>query len=131
MAIPFVNYLRLGDEPHLVASECTACGARYFDRRNACASCYKREFRDVDIEREGTLISFSIVEVAAPGVEVPFVPAVVDCGGTLVRGNLVNIEPDPGQVHTGMKVQLTTWSEGEDDVGIEAINYGFEPSEVS
>ena len=37
--VPLVDYLVLGDSPHLVASECVACGARYFDRRNACASC--------------------------------------------------------------------------------------------
>jgi uncharacterized OB-fold protein len=36
--IPLVGYLMLDDgEPHLVASECTMCGARFFDRRNACA----------------------------------------------------------------------------------------------
>ena len=35
--IPLVDYLVLGDEPHLVANECTSCGARFFDRRNACA----------------------------------------------------------------------------------------------
>ena len=37
--IPLVDYLALGDEPHLVAHQCTSCGARFFDRRNACASC--------------------------------------------------------------------------------------------
>ena len=30
--IPLVNYLVLGDKPHLVANECASCGARYFDR---------------------------------------------------------------------------------------------------
>ena len=38
-AVPIVDYLVLGDDPHLVAKECTGCGARFFDRRNACASC--------------------------------------------------------------------------------------------
>jgi len=34
--IPFVDYLVLDDgDPHLVANECTGCGARFFDRRNA------------------------------------------------------------------------------------------------
>ena len=33
--IPLVDYLVLGDRPHLVANQCTACGARFFDRRNA------------------------------------------------------------------------------------------------
>ena len=43
--ISLVDYLVLGDEPHLVANECTACGARFFDRRNACAECSGTEFR--------------------------------------------------------------------------------------
>ena len=33
--LPIVDYLKLGDDPHLLANECTTCGARYFDRRNA------------------------------------------------------------------------------------------------
>ncbi|GAC1478084.1 MAG: hypothetical protein NVS1B12_14140 [Acidimicrobiales bacterium] len=36
--IPMVDYLVLGDDPHLVTNECTACGARLFDRRIACAA---------------------------------------------------------------------------------------------
>jgi uncharacterized OB-fold protein len=47
--IPFVEYLRLGDAPHLVAHECTSCGARYLDRRNACAACFATSFTDVDV----------------------------------------------------------------------------------
>ena len=47
--IPLVDYLVLGDDPHLVANECTACGARFFDRRNACASCGGTEFATVDV----------------------------------------------------------------------------------
>ena len=40
--IPLVDYLMLGDEPHLVANECTGCGARYFDRRNAWVEGFLR-----------------------------------------------------------------------------------------
>ncbi len=35
--MPLVDYLVLEPEPHLVANECTSCGARFFDRRNAGA----------------------------------------------------------------------------------------------
>ena len=125
--IPFVDYLVLEPEPHLVAHECTSCGARYFDRRNACASCFGTEFADVDVATEGIVRSFTIVTFAAPGVEVPFVAAVVDCDGTSVRGNIVNCPPDPEHVSLGMKVRLTTTSMGPDDHGVEAVNYGFEP----
>ena len=50
--VPLVDYLVLDGEPHLVAHECTACGARYFDRRNACASCFGTDFRKADVPTE-------------------------------------------------------------------------------
>ena len=126
--IPFVNYLVLGDAPHLVANECTACGARFFDRRNACAGCSGTEFKSADIATQGELRSFTIVAFAAPGIDVPFVSAIVDCGGTSVRTNLVNVEASPEHVKLGMPVKLTTFPIGKDDEGVEAINFGFEPA---
>lgn len=125
--IPHVDYLRLGDRPHLVANECTSCGARFFDRRNACASCFATDFREVEVATEGVLTSYTIVAFAAPGVPVPFVAGVIDCDGTSVRGNVINTEPDDEHVKLGMKVRLATTSLGTDDDGIEAIGFGFEP----
>jgi uncharacterized protein len=127
--VPLVDYLVLGDEPHLLAYECTSCGARFFDRRNACAACFATNFDRRPIGTEGVLRTFTIVAFAAPGVPVPFVAAVVDCDGTSVRGNLINVEPDPEHVRTGMKVRLATYSLGTDDNGTEAIGFGFEPAE--
>lgn len=126
--IPLVDYLVLDDgPPHLVASECTSCGARYFDRRNACASCFGTNFESAKIATEGTLRTFTIVAFAAPGVDVPFVSGVIDCGGTSVRGNIVDVEPDAAHVRLGMRVRLTTYSLGTDDQGTEAIAFAFEP----
>jgi uncharacterized OB-fold protein len=127
--IAFVDYLVLGDEPHLVANECVACGARFFDRRSACASCSGQEFRKAGVDTEGVLRAFTIVSFAAPGVPVPFVAGVVDCGGVSVRGNVVNVPPDPEHVRLGMKVRLTTYPVGTDAAGTVAVNFGFEPIE--
>ena len=126
--VPMVDYLVLGDDPHLVAHECVACSARFFDRRNACASCGGTEFRAVDVPTQGEVRAFTIVAFAAPGVPVPFVAALVDCDGTSVRGNLINVEPDPEHVSLGMKVRLATYPIGADDEGTEAIGFGFEPT---
>ena len=126
--IPLVDYLALGDDPHLVANECTSCGARYFDRRNGCAQCFATEFESVAVATEGELRSFTIVAFAAPGVPVPFVAGLVDCDGTSVRANVVNVEPDADHVTLGMKVKLTTFPMGTDSAGTEAIGFGFEPA---
>lgn len=125
--VPLVDYLVLGDSPHLVANQCTSCGARYFDRRNACASCFGTSFEKVDVATEGTVRAFTIVTFAAPGVKVPFVSATIDCAGTSVRANLIDVEPDPQHVTLGMPVKLTTYSMGTDDNGTEAIAFGFAP----
>ena len=125
--VPLVDYLVLGDEPHLVANECTSCGARFFDRRNACASCFGTEFKKADVATTGEVKSFTIVSFAAPGVPVPFVAGVVDCDGTSVRANIINTEPDAEHVSLGMKVKLATYEVGADAAGTQAIGFGFEP----
>lgn len=126
--VPLVEYLVLGDTPHLVAQECSSCGARFFDRRNACAKCFATEFQQVDIATSGVVRTFTIVAFAAPGVAVPFISAVIDCAGTSVRANLIEVEADPAHVTTGMAVELATYSLGMDDNGTEAIGFGFRPA---
>lgn len=125
--VPIVDYLVLGDAPHLRAHECTWCSARYFDRRNACAACTGTSFTDIAVPVKGELRAFTIVHQAAPGVPTPFVAGVIDCGGTSVRGNVINTPPDPAHIWLGMKVRLTTYSLGEKG-GVEAVGYGFEPA---
>jgi uncharacterized OB-fold protein len=129
--IPMVGYLVLDDgEPHLVAQVCGACGALYFDRRNACAKCGGREFGTKSLANDGVVRAFTIVHRAAPGVPTPYVSAVIDIeGGGAVKANIVGVEPDPGNVSLGMPVRLTTFAAGTDDDGTEAIAFGYEPAE--
>ncbi len=126
--VPLVDYLRLEPEPHLVAQECRSCGARFFDRRNACARCGRNDFKTVPVDGGGDLRSFTIVHRAAPGIPVPFVSAIVLADdGTWVRSNVVNCDPTPETVSLGMRVQLTTYPIGADDDGTEALAFGYEP----
>jgi uncharacterized OB-fold protein len=82
----------------------------------------------VAIATNGEVVAFTIVAFAAPGVQVPFVAAVVRCDATSVRANLVNVEPDAQHVRLGMPVRLVTYSLGADINGVEAIGFGFEPA---
>src|SRR5258708_33574224 len=125
--VPLVEYLVLGDDPHLVATECTGCGAQYFDRRNGCAGCSTTDFTRRPVPTTGEVRAFTIVAFAAPGIPVPFVAAVVDCEGTSVRANLINVAADPEHVTLGMKVRLATEVIGADDNGTEAVGFGFGP----
>jgi uncharacterized OB-fold protein len=127
--LPYVGYLELGADPHLVGQECQSCGALYLDRRNACASCGGPEFGTRQLASDGTLRAFTIVHRATPDVQVPYVSAIVDLdGGGVVKANLVGVEPVPEQVTLGMRVRLTTFPIGTDAEGTEAIGFGYRPA---
>jgi uncharacterized OB-fold protein len=127
--IPIVDYLVLDDgAPHLVAWEAVGSGALFFDRRNADAKGGGTEFERRNLAGTGTLRSFTIVHRTVPGVPAPYVSGLVDLdGGGSVKGNVVNVPPDPEHVQLGMRVRLTTFPVGTDDDGTEAIAFGFEP----
>jgi uncharacterized OB-fold protein len=127
--VPFVGYLALGSDPHLVANECRSCGALFFDRRNACASCGAREFGARPLSSEGTVRAFTIVHRATPDVKVPYVSAIVDLdGGGVVKANVVDVNPVPRQLALGMRVTLTTFVVGTDSAGTEAVSFGYRPA---
>lgn len=127
--VPIVDYLVLdGDEPHLVANRSLASGALYFDRRNADAKTGEPGFEQQRLANEGAVRTFTIVHRAAPGVPTPYVSCIVDLdGGGVVKANLLNIEPDPDRVQSGMRVRMITFPVGTDDDGTEAIAFGYEP----
>lgn len=126
--VPIVDYLHLGERPYLTVHRCTNCGANFFDRRNACARCSGIDFAPAEVASTGTVRTFSIVFADGPGIEVPYVPAVVDCDGISVRGNLVDVPPDPAHLTVGMTVRLVTFPVGTDVNGVQAIGFGFAPS---
>jgi len=127
--IPMVDYLELGDEPRLVAQACEACGALYFDRRNACAKCGGTAFGRKPLGTTGKVRTFTIVRRAAPGVPTPYISAVIDIdGGGVVKANLRNVDPDPDQVPRDLAVRLDTFTAATDDDGTEAIAFGFVPA---
>ena len=127
--VPYVGYLSLGSDPHLVANECSSCGALFFDRRNACANCGGREFAPRRLANDGVLRAFTIVHRASPGVQVPYVSGIVDLdGGGVVKANIVSVPAEPASLSLGMKVKLTTFPIGVDSAGTEAISFAYEPA---
>jgi uncharacterized protein len=121
--IAVVDYLELGDPPRLNAHACVACGALYFDRRNACARCFGLDFSSKTLSSTGHLRAFTIVS----RVKRPYVSAIVDLdGGGVVKANLLGVD-HPEKVTPRMPVILDTFVVGTDDEGTEAVAFGFRP----
>ena len=67
--------------------------------------------------------------VADQHIHVPFISAIVNCDGTSVRANLVNMSPDPAAIPLRLKLRFVTYSVGFDREGTQAIGFAFEPIE--
>src|SRR5271156_2990764 len=124
-SIPAVDYLVLGEDPHLVASECRQCSALYFDRRNACAMCSTTDFTSRRLSNEGVVRGYTIVQRGAKSG--PFTSAVVELTGGGGGEATLFVVPDPAAIHPETRVGLTTFYVGTDHAGVVAVASGYEP----
>lgn len=130
--LPVVPYLKVPErgEPYLEGSRCRKCGAIFLGQRIACSKCAARgELEAVRLSNTGRLHVYSIVHRSFPGIEVPYVSAIVDLdGGGTVKGNLVNVEPDPQKILMGMPVEVIYQvAPRRDREGNEYLTYYFQP----
>ncbi len=130
--LPVVPFLKIpdGGDPHLEGSKCGACGAVFLGERETCSSCGERgKLESCALSNDGELYVFSIVFRSFPGIEVPYVSAVVDLeGGGTVKGNLIGIDPDPEKIEMGMPVEVVYKKAPRKDAeGNEYLTYYFQP----
>jgi uncharacterized OB-fold protein len=127
--VPFLKIPEQGD-PYLQGHKCRGCGAIFLGERSICAKCGARDQIDVvKLSNRGELYVYSIIHRSFPGIETPYVSAVVDLeGGGTVKGNLINIEPDPENVKMGMPVEVVYQiAPRKDAEGNEYLTYYFQP----
>ena len=110
MALPVVDYLKLPEngDPYLEGHKCSNCGAIFLGERKVCSSCFSRDTLEVvKLNNTGKLYSYSIVFRSFPGIDVPYISAIVDLdGGGTIKGNLIDVEPDPEKIKFDMPVEI-------------------------
>ena len=128
--VPYVGYLSLGNDPHLVANRVQLVRGPVLRPAQRL-----RELRRARNSAPGgwptmaSLRAFTIVHRATPDVTVPYVSGIVDLdGGGVVKANIVGIDPEPGSLSLGMKVRLTTFPIGTDSAGTQAVSFGYQPA---
>ena len=130
--LPVVPFLKNPDgaEPYLEGCRCSKCDAVFLGERDICSSCGGRDtLKSETLSNNGELYVYSIVHRSFPGIEVPYVSAVVDLeGGGTVKGNLINCEPDPEKLPFGMPVEVIyEKAPRKDKEGNEYVTYYFQP----
>ncbi len=132
--LPAVPYLKLppDGEPYLEGQKCGPCGAIFLGERQVCSKCgAKGALEATRLANRGKLHVYSIVHRSFPGIEVPYISAIVDLeGGGTVKGNLINIEPDPEKIAFGMPVEVVYQDAlgRRDKEGNAYIAYFFQPA---
>jgi len=131
--LPAVSYLKIPDDgdPYLEGHRCGACGAMFLGARDNCSKCGARgKMQAVRLANAGELYSYCIVHRSFPGIDVPYVSAIVDLeGGGTVKGNLVNVDPDPDKITFGMPVEVI-YADAlgrKDGAGNSYLSYFFQP----
>ena len=133
MSLPVVEYLKLpeGGEPELEGHKCSECGCIFLGERNVCSNCFARDsMQCIKLNNTGKLYSYSIVFRSFPGIEVPYISAIVDLdGGGTVKGNLIDCEPDPDKINFDMPVEVIFDDAlgRKDKDGNSYISYFFKP----
>jgi len=129
---PVVSYLKLpdGGDPYLEGQKCGGCGAIFLGERGTCSSCGASDrLEPTRLSNQGELYVYSIVHRSFPGIEVPYVSAIVDLdGGGTVKGNLIDVEPEPEKIRMGMPVKVVyKIAPRKDAEGNEYMTYYFKP----
>ncbi|MCZ6619788.1 MAG: OB-fold domain-containing protein [Gammaproteobacteria bacterium] len=108
--LPVVDYMKIPDDgdPYLEGHKCGECDAIFLGERNICSKCGTRDrMGTIKLSTQGSLYSYAIVHRSFPGVEVPYISAVVDLDdGATLKGNLIKVDPDPEKINFGMPVEV-------------------------
>ena len=133
--LPAVPYIKIPDgaDPYLEAQKCGSCGSTFLGERDVCSKCGARDqMSAIKLPNSGKLYSFSIVHRSFPGIEVPYISAIVDLDdGTAIKGNLINVEPDPGKIEFDMPVEVIFADAlgRKDKEGNSYLSYFFQPKQ--
>ena len=133
--LPAVPYLKIPEngEPYLEAYKCGQCGATFLGERDVCSKCGARDqMSAVTLPNTGKLYSYSIVHRSFPGIAVPYVIAIVYLDdGTAIKGNLINVDPDPESIPFDMPVEVVYDDAlGRKDAdGNAYLSYFFQPAD--
>jgi len=133
MPLPVVEYLKLPDdgEPYLEGHKCGDCNSIFLGEREVCSNCTARgKIKPVKLSNKGKLYSYSITFRSFPGIDVPYISAIVDLeGGGTIKGNLIDCEPDPEKIEFDMPVEVIFDDAlgRKDAEGNSYISYFFKP----
>ncbi|OBK51403.1 Zn-ribbon domain-containing OB-fold protein [Mycobacterium kubicae] len=124
------------ENPQLIGSQCSGCGATTFPVQELCPRCSGSDMSEVLLPRRGTLVAWT-TQGFPPGAPfagptgkdfVPFGVGLIQLGDVIrVEGRLT--ENDPAKLQFGQEVELTMVPFATDADGDEIVTFAFQPVE--
>lgn len=122
------------EDPQLIGSRCSACGATAFPVQERCPKCSGAKMSELLLPRRGTLVAWT-TQSFAPGAPfagptgkmfTPFGIGLVQLDDVIrVESRLT--ESDPAKLRFGMEVVLTMVPLATDNEGNEILTFAFKP----
>jgi uncharacterized protein len=98
----------------LLLQRCRACEATYFPPQPFCPRCSSDDVEVVRSSGRGTLHSYVITHLAAPGFAAPYVIAVVELDeGPRLLTNIVEVAPDPEALPLDLPLEVVFETAGD------------------
>ena len=123
--MPAAQYAReIPRRYRLEGGRCAGCSKVLFPPRDVCPACKKREIVPVQLPREGTLVTWTVIHVAPAGfaLETPYVVGIVDLGEVRVTAQIADCNADELVVGTRVSAVLRRLGvEGEGGI----VRYGY------
>ena len=113
-----------GTEGVLLGTRCRQCGEHFLGHVTFCQNCTSGDMGPVELSKQGTLYSYTIVRVSPSGWrgDVPYALGQVELSeGPHVVSEVIDCPFE--QLKTGMKVELALAPGGEDAEGNELVVY--------
>jgi len=134
---PIVPFMRIPenypDEPaYLWGMQCSACNAKFLGARIACGKCGETDkLSEVKFGDEGEIYVFSVVHQTVPGLEVPYIGAIVDLDdGVSIRANVYGLDAEkPDASWFGKRVKMFTEVTAQDREGNDVVAAKFKVQE--
>ena len=132
--LPVVDYLKIpdGGEPYLEGHKCQACGAVFLGARAVCSKCGTRgkiAGREA-VERRARSTSTRSCTARSPASRCRTSRrSSTSTAAARVKGNLIDVEPDPEKIKFGMPVEVVYKDAlgRKDREGNSYLSYFFQP----
>ncbi len=122
-------YIKLRDEGKITATRCSKCDKNYLPPRSTCPECFDELDEWVEVETEGKLVTYTVVNYEEPiiqPIDPPIMYGVINLEGADTYFTHIIRNVDPENVETGMRLEAVLKDKSDREGNILDIKY-FKP----